>query len=206
MACLVLPTLAAAQGIITGSATGTVQDSSGAIVTGADITALNTTTGVSAGQDSAWAGNFNFFALPIGTYQVTITGSGFASLKLDNVTIESGKATGLGIQKLGVGAAAVTIEVRIAQDLLETTQSQVTTTFDTVAVEDLPTGGGFDELALLVPGVASVHADRHANSNGATFSSNGQRDRANNFEIDGQSNNDNSVTGPQAFRTAERSV
>src|ERR1035441_7723779 len=106
MACLVLPTLAAAQGIITGSATGTVQDSSGAVVTGADITAWNTTTGVSTGTKSDSAGNFNFFALPIGTYQVTITGSGFASLKLDNVTIESGKATGLGIQKLEIGRAS----------------------------------------------------------------------------------------------------
>ena len=37
------------------------------------------------------------------------------------------------------------------------------------------------------------------NSNGARLSVNGQRSRANNFEIDGQSNNDNSVAGPQVF-------
>src|ERR1035441_6732141 len=123
-----------------------------------------------------------------------------------DLVIEAGKATGLGIQKLGVGAASETIEVTTAQNLLETVQSQVTATFYTLQVQDLPTGGGFDELALLVPGVASVHGNRRANSNGATFSSNGQRDRANNFEIDGQSNNDNSVTGPQVFMSNEDAI
>ena len=41
--------------------------------------------------------------------------------------------------------------------------------------------------------------DNMSNTNGVGFSANGQRGRSNNFEIDGQSNNDNSVTGPQVF-------
>ena len=66
-------------------------------------------------------------------------------------------------------------------------------------MQNLPTGGGFDELALLVPGVVSTRGDNFSNTNGAGISSNGQRGRNNNFEIDGQSNNDNSVAGPQVF-------
>ena len=40
-----------------------------------------------------------------------------------------------------------------------------------------------------------------ANSNGASFGVNGQRDRSNNFQIDGQFNNDTGVTGPAIFFT-----
>ncbi len=49
-------------------------------------------------------------------------------------------------------------------------------------------------------------ANNDANTNGVGFSSNGQRGRSNNFEIDGQSNNDNSVTGPQFFFRNEDAV
>ena len=41
--------------------------------------------------------------------------------------------------------------------------------------------------------------DNFSNTNGAGFSANGERGRSNNFEIDGQSNNDNSIAGPQVF-------
>ena len=83
--------------------------------------------------------------------------------------------------------------------MLETTQSQVTTTFDSQAIANLPTGGGLDQLALLIPGVASTHGDNFSNTNGTGLSSNGQRGRSNNSELDGQSNNDNSVAGEQIF-------
>jgi hypothetical protein len=42
-------------------------------------------------------------------------------------------------------------------------------------------------------------SDNFANTNGVGVSSNGERGRSNNFELDGQTNNDNSVTGPQVF-------
>ncbi|MEO6806432.1 MAG: TonB-dependent receptor [Edaphobacter sp.] len=82
---------------------------------------------------------------------------------------------------------------------METSQAQITSTFDTQSITDLPTGGGLDKLALLIPGVVRTLGDNFSNTNGVGFSSNGQRGRSNNFEIDGQSNNDNSVAGPQFF-------
>ena len=54
-------------------------------------------------------------------------------------------------------------------------------------------------MALLVPGTVQTHDNNFSNTNGEGFSSNGQRGRSNNFELDGQSNNDNSVAGPQIF-------
>ena len=187
------------QGIVTGSLTGTVEDPSGAVVPGATVTAIDPTKGTPFKATVGSNGSFTLSTLPVGTYDVTIESSGFSNLSLHNVQVSTGKATGLGVEKLGVTAAA-TVEVSTAQALIETVQSQVTTTFTSQQVADLPVpGGGFDRLALLIPGVVSTHDAGFSNTNGAGLSSNGQRGRSNNFEIDGQSNNDNSVAGPQVF-------
>jgi outer membrane receptor protein involved in Fe transport len=82
---------------------------------------------------------------------------------------------------------------------LDTTESQVSSIFDSEQLQSLPLGNGFDSVALLEPGVAPTHDLNFANTNGANFSSNGARGRSNNFELDGQSNNDNSISGPQVF-------
>ncbi len=190
---------AGAQGIITGSINGTVQDPTGAIVPGAKIAITNVETNVVLTVVSNGSGDFNFTAVPIGTYNLAISNSGFTTLALQHIIVSSGQAIGLGAEKLKTGGATETVEVSAAQSLLETTQSQVSTTFDQEQVANLPVGGGFDELALLIPGVVSTRGDGFSNNNGAGISSNGQRGRNNNFEIDGQSNNDNSVAGPQVF-------
>ena len=81
------------------------------------------------------------------------------------------------------------------------------TTFDAQALQNIPLNNGFDTVAELIPGVVSTHAAGFSNTNGDNFSVNGQRGRANNFEIDGQSNNDNTIAGPQsslAIRTQFR--
>jgi outer membrane receptor for ferrienterochelin and colicin len=125
--------------------------------------------------------------------------SGFAGLTLNNIEVASSREQALGIQKLSPGAAEAVVEVSGAQNILETSQAQVTTTFDSEQLTNLPTAGGFDELALLIPGVVDTHVDNFSNTNGANFSVNGERGRANNFEIDGQANNDTTITGPQVF-------
>jgi hypothetical protein len=144
-------------------------------------------------------GSFSFKDVAVGQYTIVISAADFSTLTLHNVEVDAGRVQGLGVEKLQTGSAQTEVEVSTAQNILETAQSQVTTTFDTQAVTNLPTAGGFDELALLIPGVVDTHDDNFSNSNGANFSVNGERGRANNFEIDGQSNNDTSITGPQVF-------
>jgi hypothetical protein len=187
------------QGIITGSVTGVVQDPTGAVIPGATVTAFDKVVGQTYKVTATQSGEFTFATLPVGTYQITITMTGFGDLKLDNVLVETGKATGLGVEKLQAGSTAETVEVSTASNLLETAQAQVTTTFDAQQIQDLPTGGGLDQLALLIPGVAATHSANFSNTNGVGISSNGQRGRSNNFELDGQANNDNSVAGEQVF-------
>ena len=95
---------------------------------------------------------------------------------------------------------ATQVEVNgAASSLLQTTDSQVTTTFSTEQLSNLPLNNGFDTVAEVVPGVVSTHGDSFSNTNGDNYSVNGQSGRYNNSQIDGQSNNDNGIGGPQVF-------
>jgi hypothetical protein len=194
------------QGIITGNLAGTMQDATGAVVPGAKITVTRPDTNAVFTATSGANGNFSLNDLPVGIYNVKFEAPGFSTLTMQNVRVDSNKTLDLGAQKLNTGTATTTVEVNAAAALLETTQAQISTTFDTQQVANLPTFGGFDELTLLIPGVVATHANNFSNTNGTGFSSNGQRGRSNNFEIDGQSNNDNSVAGPQFFFSNEEAI
>jgi hypothetical protein len=198
-AAIVASGTAFAQGIITGSISGMVTDSSGAVIPNATVTVVDNARGTAFKTTTRQNGNFSLQALPIGSYTVTISSSGFADTKLPNVSVTTGVDDSLGNQVLGVGASS-TVEVTASTGVqLETTESQVSGTFETQALESLPLGNGFDSVALLIPGVVQTHDLNFSNTNGVNFSSNGSRGRSNNFELDGQSNNDNSVAGPQVF-------
>ncbi len=194
-----------AQGITTGTVEGTVSDPSGAVVPGAQVQLTNQANGLKLVQVSAAAGSFKFFLVPIGTYSALITANGFANEQISNIQVVSGATTNLNQVKLRVASGpAQEVEVNgSASALLETTDSQVTTTFSTESVENLPLNNGFDTIAEVIPGVVTtggdVYGDRFTNANGDNFSVNGQSGRYNNFEIDGQSNNDNTINGPSAF-------
>src|SRR6202140_5157828 len=189
-----------AQGIVSGSISGTVTDPSSAVVVGATVTAQNTATGGTLTTVTNDTGYFTFRSVPPGTYKVTITGKGFRTVEVPQVTVETSKDATLASIKMELtSAAGETVEVVEAAPILETTTGQVTNTFDTKETADLPTGGGLESLALFLPGVAGTGSNNFSNTNGVGFSSNGLRGRSNNFQIDGQSNNDNSVGGPSIF-------
>src|ERR1700733_689541 len=198
--------VASGQGIVTGTLTATVQDSTGAVIVGARITLTKTDTNTVFTAATNAQGSFSLNDLPVGIYTVKIENQGFSVLAVNDVHVDANRTQSLGIEKLVTGGTTATVEVNAAQTLLETTESQVTTTFDTQQISDLPVSGGFDELAILVPGVVATHGENFANTNGTGISANGQRGRSTKFQIDGQANNDNSVTGPQFFFGNEEAI
>ncbi|HEX4006509.1 MAG TPA: TonB-dependent receptor [Acidobacteriaceae bacterium] len=191
---------AVGQGITTGGIAGTVVDPAGAVIGNATVTATSLETNIQNVQHSRADGAFTLVNLPPGDYTLKIEASGFEALRIEKVTVAVGQTT-IGPQMMKIGAAS-TIQVEgDVTPLISTTQSQVSSTIDTAQLQSLPFGGGFDTAALLTPGVVITHDNSFSNNNGAYggFSSQGERGRSNNFEIDGQSNNDNSVAGPQVF-------
>ncbi len=188
------------QGITTGGVSGTVVDPKGAVVADAKIEVKSIATGAVYQQTSRADGQFAVQGLQVGVYSLKISSPGFSDLTVQNVNITIGTLA-LGNEALQVGQGVETVEASAVAPLLSTEESQVAVTLESEALENLPFGGGFDTVALLTPGVSITHDNSFSNSNGSYggFSSQGQRGRSNNFEIDGQSNNDNSVAGPQVF-------
>jgi len=188
--------------VVKGSISGSVTDPQGAVVSGAQVKAKSVETGVVFTTTSDSAGLYRFNLIPVGTYTVEITSQGFKTTTQSNVQVGAGRDTGLGAIHLSVGEASTTIEVSGEAPLIETTQSQITSTFTGQTLSTfagIQENQGLDRLALFVPGVVATRSDNFSNTNGGGFSSNGLRGRNNDQEIDGQNNNDNSVGGPSLF-------
>jgi len=182
-----------------GSMSGTLIDPQGAIVTDATITATNVETGKVYTTVSDKDGIFRLNLLPNGTYGLEISKPGFRKLVLDKVPVNVAADQGLGQLKLEVGEVTATIEVSAAPPVIESTQAQISTSLGAQTLTTFPgilENQGLDNLALSVPGVVNGRDLAFSNTNGVQFAVNGLRGRSNDQQIDGQNNNDNSVTGP----------
>lgn len=191
--------VAMGQGISTGSITGTVQDPQQRVLSGAKITAVNNGTNSSNTAISNSVGYFEMRGVPVGTYTVTIEAPGFSKIQLNNIGVNVGTPTTVGAQQLALGSADTQVTVEATAPLVQSDAIQTGESFETKALADLPIGNGPDLVALFTPGVVPTGDANFANTNGAAFSSNGQRGRDNNFQIDGQANNDSLIGGPSLF-------
>ena len=176
----------------TGSITGQVLDPSGRAVTNATLTATSTSTGLSQTVTSSSAGVFNFAALPPSTYDVTVTAAGFETTTRNALVLTIAQVLPVTFN-LKVGSANQTISVAADQGVpVETQSSELSTVIDSKQINDLPLILRDPyQLVLLSPGVVT------STNNEGGFSVNGQRDRNNNFMLDGADNNDTSVPGTQ---------
>jgi Carboxypeptidase regulatory-like domain/TonB dependent receptor/TonB-dependent Receptor Plug Domain len=196
---LMVAQYATAQGIVTGSISGVVLDPAGAVVVGAKVTARHLATNREFTTESNSAGLVALRDLPVGAFNVRIESGSFAPYEAKSVSVDVGKDTSLGSVKLTVGSSRETVTVEGAEPLVQTDTDQLSDTFNAEKVTSVPIGNSFDSLALFIPGVATAGDAAFGNDNGAELSVNGQRARANNFQLDGQSNNDNSISGPDIF-------
>ena len=190
---IVTSTMSLAQGGNQGSITGTVTDSSGALVPGAEVTATNTATGASFNTTSTSDGFFEFPLLPVGTYDIDAKKQGFNPLSAKGVKLTIGAKLNLNLE-LKVSAQGETVVVTGEAPVVETARTQVSSTIDDRAVANLPTNGrNFIEFALLTAGV-----NRDVRLGDLSFA--GQRGTLNSLTVDGTDNN-NTFFGQSLGRT-----
>lgn len=183
---------------VTGTLSGTVTDEQGAVIPGAKVVARNVGNGAEINTTTNENGIYRITALQPGTYTVTVTADGFKKVENTDVDVKLGSSTGLDIA-LTIGSLGDIVEITGGEVLIERDSSQIAANYDARKVADLPNavgGGGIDTLALLTPGVVEAGDAGFGNTNGANISANGGRTRATSFNIDGQDNNDISVSGP----------
>jgi len=127
MACGFLCLVLACQFVVaqstTGSIYGQVTDLSGAVVVGADVTAVNQATGVNYKAQSDSAGNYTVFDLPPGSYRVAVTMTGFETTKIDDVHITIDQKQLVSFQ-MKVGASTEIVTVTAPPTLLQTESAE----------------------------------------------------------------------------------
>ncbi len=114
---------------ITAAITGTVEDSAGAVLDGATITARDTERGTSYTAKSSNGGVFNFSNLPIGTYEVKAEATGFDTAVQPPITLVLNERARLDF-KMKVGAVTNTVQVTSEAPQLQSDTTQVSTLID----------------------------------------------------------------------------
>jgi Carboxypeptidase regulatory-like domain/TonB-dependent Receptor Plug Domain len=175
-----------------GTILGSVTDPSGAVVAGAAVKVRNVATGLERTTTTSADGSYTVPELPIGTYSVTVSLTGFQTTITNDVEVDVATERRVDVA-FKTGQVSERVEVS-GEELspVETTSAELGGTITTATIENLPVNGrDYTKLIYLNPGVAGS-PDQISDSPGSfgTFSMNGSRGRANNFLLDGTDMND----------------
>ena len=198
--CLsVLTGMAAAQ-VTTGSISGNVKDSAGAVLPGVSIKLTNTDTGVMRTVISDEVGRYNAPQLPLGGYEIAAELPGFQTALRRGVTLTIGRQAVVDFT-LQVGSVAQEVTVTAEAALVTTTNATISYLVDDKKIRDLPLNGrNFTQLALMAPGVVPIieHLSRNdvSGGHGLKMSIGGAQSTQNSFLMDGQDVTDYSGQTP----------
>src|SRR3984885_6506131 len=183
---------------LTATLTGTVTDSSQAVVAGAVVTVHSEDKGTDIRSiPTTDTGNFNITNLPAGRYTVTVTGNGFETFVARDVVLNVAEKHTLDVQ-LQTGKASVTVEVTAENTPIQTTTAEESGTVTGEQVRGLALNNrNFEQLVLLQPGVSNQLGDEpgFGLSSNTVISINGARAGANNWTVDGADINDSGSNG-----------
>jgi hypothetical protein len=178
--------------VVGGTISGIVEDSTGAALPGASVVVRNVETGAVRSLVTGGDGRFSAPSVPIGSYSLKISHSGFKTQERDDVTLVVGQNLDLTFQ-LDVGA--VTQQVIVGGHtaiIINTTTEQTSGLIDERQVKQLPLNGrSFDELLTLNPAAVNYTAQRSGSvgtsnsSVGNMFAVNGRRPQDNLFLLNG---------------------
>jgi hypothetical protein len=187
MAFLLIPNAHAQQTL--GGITGTVTDSSGAVVSGATVTLIGDQTKLNRTQTTSTTGSYSFVNLPIGSYTLSYTLQGFQSQNIPGIQVQANRTATVNAElKIGNVSESITVEETPLMNMVDTTNGYV---MDKLEIESVPLPtGSFTGLAILSPGVSaelSSGTGANAGLGNAPMWANGQRDTSNTFMMNGVS-------------------
>jgi Carboxypeptidase regulatory-like domain len=183
---------------ITGSVSGIVTDSTGSVVPGATVTAMNVQTGIRRVLKTDQQGFYSFPDLAVGTYDLQVEQKGFKTFQKQGIVIDANSAIRVDI-RLEVGTVAERVTVSTNSVEVETQNTQMGEVISGTRMTSVPLNGrDFTDLLDLQPGVvpnayssqAPGLGDRVVGGdtqgvNSGTQSINGQRETANGFMVNG---------------------
>jgi len=179
-----------------GRLSGTVSDSTGAVIPGAVVTVMQVGTGTRTEVKSNGQGEYIFPSLPPAAYDLSVTSAGFASYMHTGILLQADAAVTQSVM-MKTGSSAETVTVTGDASQVDTTTGTLSQVIDTARVNELPLNGrNAASLTLLVAGV--VWAPNQGADQGnqksfpgvVTISANGTRANQTNYMLDGGNNVD----------------
>jgi hypothetical protein len=210
LAMLCIPSQLSAQ-VDRATLVGTVRDASGAVVSGAEVTAIAVETNTKTVAKTDAEGSYVITPLKIGRYSVSVEAAGFKSQVRPNVVLDVQDRVRIDFS-LTVGSISERVEVTGETPLLQPETSSLGQVIESRQITDMPLEGrDYVSLVSLTAGIAKV--TEGSNINGATsptngnaggnFVANGTRGNLNNFMLDGIDNNSNDNAGTVLYTNVD---
>jgi hypothetical protein len=191
----------------TADIVGAVTDSTGSVITKAQITVINEGTGIKRDAVSNDSGNYSAPLLPPGNYRITVQSPGFHPVTRTGITLDVDETARIDFV-LEVGAVSEKVEVVANASLVDTQTATLKEVIDQRRIQELPLNGRDPtQLILLLPGVYGTTADTSGLRQGSSapsivqpgISANGGRGNMVDYVLDGAPHNDTYTNVALAF-------
>jgi outer membrane receptor protein involved in Fe transport len=175
-----------------GAIRGEVTDAHNLHVAGAKVVARNLGTSETREVTADEDGEYRFLELPAGEYEVSAVATGFEEVRASKVRVEVGVETLVNLALAKIKGQEERVEVVESVPLMETSSTTLSQIVDRQLVQELPLNGrDFGKLVALTPGVTVEGSGVAGSEKGfGQFNISGNRDRSNNYNLDGTDNND----------------
>lgn len=181
-----LLSLSAHAQITVGHVTGTITDSSGAVIPGADVTLANSGTNIAQHTVSTSSGSYTFEQVDPGTYSLRVEAKGFAAAVTNGIVVHV-QQTVTQNYKLTVGNVTEQVTVTEATTLIQAQDASVGQEVNEQLVNNLPLiGRDWTSLAHIAPGVTTLNSQSQS---GTSFSANGVNSVQNDLRLNGVDDN-----------------
>ncbi len=181
----------------TATLNGIVTDSSGAVIAGAQVSLTNTATGLNQKTSTSSTGAYNFNLLPVGTYRVDFSMTGFGTQSETGIKLDVDQVVRLDVS-LKPGAVIESVEVSAAAALLDSETSTVGQVISNKSITEMPLNGrNYLNLATLTAGTSPSVGGRTAPEGG--FVAGGAHAYQMNVQVDGLDNNTVYSGGPVGY-------
>ncbi len=185
----------------TGSMSGTIADPSGSVIPGASLALVNLDLTTEYKATTNEQGIYSFPTLPVGRYELTVTATGFKTVKRTGLVIDTDAAVKTDLTlELGQQTETVTVSATVAAQV-ETVNTSLGEVVASTQVTSLPLNGrSYTDLLPIQPGVTPITTlkpnsvimagvtgtiNPSGNLNPGNLSIDGQRESSNGFTVDG---------------------
>src|SRR5215471_13101496 len=198
-----------------GQISGTITDTTGAVVPKCSVQAIATGTGLKVEVQSDNNGSYVFPNLPVGTYNLRVQAAGFNTMEQTGVVLDAASKRTVDFT-LSVGGLAESVSVSATVQQVQTMSGDVGAVIDETQWKQIPmNGGNYTQMLRTIPGAATLTLDpmgvRDMGLSTTQSSINGVRVRSMNFLLDGGGNLDegsylNQMVNPSLESIAEVKV